>query len=92
MLKGKTESGFAFKIDEETRDDMELLEYVTRIDAGEAQFVPQVLESLLGAEQKKKLYDHCRGKSGRVSATRVFDELKNIFTEIQKSEDDTKNL
>ena len=71
---------------------MELLENITRLDAGEAELVPQVLESLLGADQKKRLYEHCRGKSGRVSATRVFGELKSIFTEIQKSEDDTKNL
>lgn len=91
MVKGKTETGFSFKIDEEVRDDMELLENLTRMDAGETQLAPKILESLLGAEQKKKLYEHCRGESGRVSATRVFVELKSIFDEIQKSNDDTKN-
>ena len=91
MLKGKTESGFAFKIDEEVRDDMELLENLTRIDEGETELTPKVIESLLGKEQKKALYDFCRGKSGRVSATRVMMELKSIFENINKSEDDTKN-
>lgn len=91
MVKGKTESGFSFKIDDDVRDDMELLENLTRMDAGETQLAPLILESLLGAEQKKKLYEHCRGTSGRVSATKVFVELKSIFDEIHKSDDDTKN-
>lgn len=91
MVRGKTESGFSFKIDDEVRDDMELLENLTRMDAGETQLAPLILESLLGAEQKKKLYDHCRSKSGRVSATKVFIELKSIFEEVNKSDDNIKN-
>ena len=91
MVRGKTESGFSFKIDDEVRDDMELLENLTRMDAGETQLAPLILESLLGAEQKKKLYEHCRSEKGRVSATKVFAELKSIFEEINKSDDNTKN-
>lgn len=91
MIKGKTASGFNFKIDEEARDDMELLELLTDMDRGETSQAPKVVEMLLGAEQKKALYEHCRGKSGRVSATRVFEELTAIFNEIGKTDSDTKN-
>lgn len=91
MVKGKTASGFQFKIYEEARDDMELLENITKFDAGHKELLPDVLVGLLGQEQKDKLYDHCRGKSGRVSATKVFEELKSIFDVIQNSEDDLKN-
>lgn len=91
MLKGKTASGFSFKITEDTRDDMELLESISRYDAGERQILPMILKALLGEDQKAKLYEHCRGKNGKVSATKVLEEVRNIFEEINKSEDDTKN-
>ena len=91
MIKGKTATGFSFSIDEDARDDMELLETITRIDDGETQLAPKVIGLLLGEEQKKKLYDHCRGKSGRASATRVFEELKSIFDELGKTDSETKN-
>lgn len=91
MIKGKTPSGFAFNITEEARDDMELLETIVKFDAGQKELVSDVLIGLLGQEQKDKLYDHCRRKSGRVSATKVFQELHEIFDTIQNSEDDLKN-
>lgn len=91
MLRGKTASGFSFRIDEGVRDDMELLEAITAYDAGERDKMPMILEALLGADQKKKLYEHCRGKNGRVSAKAVLLEIKSIFDEIQKSHDETKN-
>ena len=92
MTKGKTATGFSFKIDAEARDDMELLENITRFDAGEHTLLPKLIEELLGKEQKERLYDHCRGKSGRVSARMVISETKAILEEIQKSNDKaTKN-
>ena len=91
MLKGKTTSGFSFSIEDEARDDMELLENITKFDAGEKQLVSEILVGLLGQKQKDKLYDYCRGKTGRVSATKVFEELHSIFEVIQNSEDDVKN-
>ena len=91
MLKGKTASGFSFSISEEARDDMELLENITKYDAGHRELLPDILVGLLGQAQKDKLYNHCRGKSGRVSATKVFEELQSMFGVIQQSNDDVKN-
>ena len=88
----KTSSGFSFHIDAEARDDMELLENITRFDRGEKDLLPYLISGLLGEEQKKRLYEHCRGKSGRVSATAVFTELAEIIKTIQENGDtETKN-
>lgn len=93
-VSGKTKTGFSFSIDEEARDDMELLENIIAIDNGDLRAVPVVVVSLLGEKQKEKLYEHCRDKkTGRVSATKVFEEVENIFNAISESEEDsgTKN-
>ena len=78
-MKGTTTTGFNFDVDEEIRDDMELLEGLIAIDGGDIQELPKVLVSILGKEQKDALYDHCRTKKGRVSSKQVMTELKEIF-------------
>lgn len=79
MIEGKTVSGFQYHIDDDARDDMELFEGLLALDNGDMSQLAQTLTALLGAEQKKALYDHCRTEKGRVSATRVFKELKEIL-------------
>ena len=92
MVKGKTATGFNFKITDDARDDMELLENIARFDRGERDVLPMLIEGLLGAEQKSKLYDHCRSKTGRVSAKGVLTEVADILKIIQESDDTaTKN-
>lgn len=91
MGKGKTETGFTFEISDEARDDMEMLEMLTTMSKGDLSVMPDLLVSLLGAEQKKKLYDHCRTKSGRVSAKRVGEELESIFKNLPKEDEEVKN-
>ena len=91
-ITGKTKTGFAFSIDEEARDDMEMLESIIAIEKGAYTAVPDVVISLLGKEQKAKLYEHCRNKkTGRVLASKVFAEIENIFNAIQEGESATKN-
>lgn len=90
-LKGTTATGFSFEIDEEARDDMEILERLVDMSRGDITAAPDVLMSLLGEEQKKALYDHCRGKNGRVPSKKVIEELRNIFDTVKEEESDTKN-
>lgn len=90
-IKGTTATGFQFIVDEEARDDMELLEKLSEMSKGDMTAMPAVLVSLLGEDQKKALYDHCRSKSGRVLATKVMSELEGIFKNIRDGETDTKN-
>lgn len=90
-ITGETETGFQFTIEQEARDDMEFLELVSGITEGHLESVPKALEMLLGVEQKKKLYEHCRLKSGRVPATKVFAEMKSIFDVAAQKSEEIKN-
>lgn len=85
MKKGKTETGFAFTLDENVFDDMELLEMLVEIDKGEASALPAVVTRILGVDQKKKLYDHCREENGRVPVSRIGSEIASIFAAFDKS-------
>lgn len=79
-IKGKTSSGFEFNLDEEALDDMEVLEWLIEMDNGDVAHLKDMLVRLLGDEQKKALYNHCR-KNGRVSAKAVLREVGEIFKE-----------
>ena len=77
----KTKSGFEAVIDVEALDDMELLEDLARMDAGEQWLAARVVMRLLGAEQKKALYDFCRDPQTKgVSVTKVSEVLSELFT------------
>lgn len=78
-MKGTTTTGFNFELDDDVRDDMEIMEGLIAIDGGDIHALPKVLTMILGKEQKDALYDHCRKGSGRVSAAQVMGELKEIF-------------
>lgn len=80
MIKGKTASGFEFEIDDSAIDDMEILDGLLDIDAGNLRGIKAVLERLLGAEQKAALYEHLRDReTGRVRATKVMEAIKEIL-------------
>lgn len=79
MLRGKTESGFDFEIDEEILDDYDFLELLCKIDEGETSLTIKMVDMLLGEEQKEKLKNHVRNTSGRVSAKRLLAEVMEIF-------------
>lgn len=87
MISGKTESGFAFELDEESLNDLELIENLKAVDNGDITVLPDVVEAVLGKEQKKKLYEHIRSLAGRVQIDRVAVELNEIF----KSSNQIKN-
>lgn len=78
-MKGKTKSGFAYTLRDGFADDMELLELLVEMDDGNASVLPKVLTRLLGEDQKKKLYDHCRTEDGRVPMSAVAEEVAQIF-------------
>lgn len=84
MAEGKTSTGFVYVVDEDVNDDMELLEGFIALDNGDMTSLPQCITSLLGAEQKKALYDHCRNeKTGRVSSKKVIAEVGEILKDVQ---------
>lgn len=78
-IKVTTKSGFKCNLFKAALDDMELLEMLSALDKGQVQVIPDILLSMLGAEQKKALYDFCR-VDGRVSTTRVGEMIMEIFS------------
>ena len=79
MITGKTESGFAFEIEDEALDDYELLEALILVDAGQKAKIFDVVNLLFGEAQQKALRDHVRTPSGRVSAKRMAAETMEVF-------------
>lgn len=88
MLKGKTNSGFEFILEDEALDDYELLETLQEIDKGNYGRVTEMVNMLLGESQKDALKDHIRAENGRVSAKALISEVMEIF----KLSNEGKNL
>lgn len=86
MRSGTTKSGFHFEIKKEALDDYELLEVLAQIDAGDTSKLPEMIDRLLGTEQKCVLKEHVRklSKEGRVSAEKMFTEVADIFEQCKE--------
>lgn len=79
MITGETSTGFKYSIEDGAIDDYELLEILCKIDQGDYGLVPEMVDKLLGDEEKQRLKDHVRNESGRVPATRMLSEVMEIF-------------
>lgn len=81
-MTGETSTGFAYEMDDDVRDDAELLESLLELNNGDGTVVPKLAEQLLGAEGKKALYDHCRGENGRVRLSLVSAEIREVLENV----------
>lgn len=79
MIQGTTESGFAFSVKEELKDDMELLDMLAELDEENGLALSRVCLKLLGKVQRQAMYDHLRDDDGIVTVTRVGEEIRDIF-------------
>lgn len=86
MIKGKTSSGFNFKIEDQVLNDYELLELFAEVDENPL-LVPKLVKMILGEEQKNKLIEHVRDEKGIAAVDKIAMELENILT----SGTETKN-
>ena len=77
MIKGITQSGFEFELDENIFDDFELVELFAKVDKNPI-FLGDLMEKFLGAEQKKALVEHLRDENGKVHTTAVMNALREI--------------
>lgn len=77
-IKGKTQSGFAYEIEEARLNNYELLEAI-----GELEDNPMVISKmvimLLGKEQTNQLKDHLRDEEGLVPVEKMTEEITEIF-------------
>ena len=67
------------KIDINRLDDYELLEELREIDKGNTSLIVDVIEKIIGSEQKEQLKKHVRDETGRVSIKRMVDEIGEIL-------------
>lgn len=79
MKEGKTKSGFAYSIDEEVMDNMELVEALAETRDEDPFAIARVTTIIFGKEQKKRLYDHLRNDKGRVPVAEVMNTIEEIF-------------
>mgnify|MGYP007022418454 CR=1 FL=1 len=83
-MKVTTSKGREYEIIDGALDDMELLDALIDIDAGNMIGLRNVIITLLGDDGRKKLYENNRGENGRVSASAVLEELHDILTNAPK--------
>ena len=80
MIKGKTKSGFEYEIADTVGDDYEILELMVRIQKNDFLAITELVDRVLGSEQKDRFKDHCRNEDGRVSTERMMTEFFEIFS------------
>lgn len=81
MVQGTTKSGFAFEIESDILDDMELMDQVVECDTNPAA-LSRVIKMVLGEGQRKALYDHLRDERGKVPVKAVGEAITDIFSAI----------
>lgn len=90
MVKGKTRTGFKFTCDGKLMHDVEFLEEFAAVQNGDGLEVFNLITKILGAEQKKALYNHIRNDDGIVTVEALHEELGDIFDALGEA-DETKN-
>lgn len=78
-MKGKTNSGFEFDVSKDALDDYELLEDLADVSDGKEGKIVNVIRKMLGEEQKARLKEHLRDERGKVAASKMIQEIKEIF-------------
>jgi len=81
MKHVKTSAGFEAEIDEGCFDDLELLDAVVALEAGDSTVLSLVLDKVLG-EAKTALYDFVRDEKGRVPVKTATAIVTEIFQEL----------
>ena len=78
-ITGTTESGFQYTLPPDAIDDYELLEDLSSVDNGDASKITRAARQLLGDAQIEALKDHVRKENGRVPASKMIEEIIQIF-------------
>jgi len=81
MKNIKLANGLNLNINENVMDNMELLDDLVDLDNGNGYAISRVLNRMMDADEKKKLYDHLR-VDGVTSITSVTNAMKEIFEKL----------
>lgn len=86
MIKGKTKSGFEYKITEARIGNYELVESLNEVEISHLA-LPKTVNLLLGKDQSEKLKNHLRDEEGLISTEKLTNEIMEIF----QNQKETKN-
>lgn len=84
MITGKTTDGFAFALDDNAMDNMELVDALADAANDDPLAIARVCRLALGKDLQKKLYDHLRTPNGRVPIEAVSRNVSEIFAAFGK--------
>lgn len=92
VMNIETESGYKLTVDEEALNDIQLIDDLKDLDAGNMLALSSASERLLGREQREELYKQIKEKTGsqRVKVNDFKDALSEIITAIGKSSEKVK--
>lgn len=85
VIKGTTSTGFEYEIETEALNDMEVVDsLVDMMDSDEDEIkamksIKKLIDKVLGAKQKKALYDHVN-TNGRIPIEKVNAEFLEILS------------
>lgn len=78
MKKIVLENGLELEVNEQSLNNMELLDALEEMTEGDELSMSKVVKLMLGKENRKKLYDSIRHKDGRVP----LEDVDKCLTEI----------
>lgn len=87
MKEVKLSNGFTVKVEDNAFDNIELLDALEEAREEDPLAFSKAMRIVLGADQRKKLYDHI--KAEKQSAVVTPDEIADVFTEIVEALGDT---
>lgn len=87
MIKGTTESGLDFEVDENKVNDMRVIDAMVEAEGGSLSAVSRLITLVFTPEMKAKIYEHVKTEDGR---SPIQDVLQVVF-EILKYNGETKN-
>lgn len=79
MKTGKTSTGFAYTVEEDVLNNMEVLDALVDLQHEDLGALSNLLRMILPDDQRKALYEHCRDDRNRVPADKIVFELKDIL-------------
>lgn len=85
-IQGITDSGFEYEIESSRlTDDWEIVEGICEVMNGSSFGLFKLRSRLLDDKTAQRLNEHCRGKDGKVSTDRMYEEVLSIFKNAGKA-------
>lgn len=79
ILKGKTESGFEYKIPKKRLKNFYLMREASKMEKGDFEAAEKMLNLLFGKEQAEKFLSHLEEGEDFLDSEVLFADIKSIF-------------